>query len=65
VGGTIGIVLASIVTTVVDKMLMPASISIPILVIAVLVSITVGVLAGVLPAYRAARLDPVESLRYE
>ena len=65
VGGAIGIVLASIVTAVVDKMLMPASISIPILVIAVMVSITVGVLAGVLPAYRAARLDPVESLRYE
>ena len=52
-------------TAVVDRMLMPASISLPILVIAVLVSIAVGVLAGVLPAYRAARLDPVESLRYE
>jgi putative ABC transport system permease protein len=65
VGGAIGIVLASIVTAVIDRMLMPATISIPILVIAVLVSITVGVLAGIVPAYRAARLDPVESLRYE
>ena len=65
VGGAIGIGLASIVTAVIDRMLMPASISIPILIIAVLVSITVGVLAGVVPAFRAARLDPVESLRYE
>lgn len=30
---------------------------------AVLVAIVVGVLAGVIPAFRAARLDPVEALR--
>ena len=65
IGGAIGILLASIVTAVIDKMLMPASISVPIVVIAVLVSIGVGVLAGIVPAYRGARLDPVESLRYE
>lgn len=34
-------------------------------VIAILVSSTVGVLFGTVPAARAARLDPVESLRYE
>jgi putative ABC transport system permease protein len=44
---------------------MPASISLPILVVAVAVSIAVGVLAGIVPAYRGARLVPVESLRYE
>jgi putative ABC transport system permease protein len=65
VGGAVGIVLASGVTAVIDRMLMPASLSVPILVIAVVISITVGVLAGILPAYRGARLDPVESLRYE
>jgi putative ABC transport system permease protein len=64
-GGAVGILLASIVTAVIDAMLMPASISLPILVIAVLVSISVGVLAGIVPAWRAARLDPVDSLRYE
>jgi putative ABC transport system permease protein len=34
-------------------------------IIALLVSSTVGVLFGTVPAARAARLDPVESLRYE
>ena len=31
--------------------------------LAVLVSLLIGLIAGVLPAIRAARLDPVESLR--
>src|SRR2546427_804489 len=52
-------------TAVINATLMPASVSIPILVVAVTVSIAVGVLAGIVPAYRGARLDPIESLRYE
>jgi putative ABC transport system permease protein len=64
-GGTIGIVLASIVTAIINARLMPASISLPILLVAVAVAAGVGVVAGVIPAYRAAGFDPVESLRYE
>jgi putative ABC transport system permease protein len=64
-GGSIGIALAAGATALINAMLMPASLSLPILAIAVLVSIGVGVAAGILPAYRGARLDAVESLRYE
>jgi putative ABC transport system permease protein len=64
-GGAIGILIASLLTMVINAMVMPASLSIPIMTIAVLVSIAVGVAAGIVPAYRGARLDPIESLRYE
>jgi putative ABC transport system permease protein len=64
-GGLVGIVLAGIVTAIINATLMPASLSLPILCIAILVSILVGVVAGVAPAWRGARLDPIEALRYE
>lgn len=65
IGGVIGIVLAALLTFLIDAVLMPASLSPGILITAVVISILVGVLSGIVPAWRGARLDPIEALRYE
>jgi putative ABC transport system permease protein len=65
VGGSIGLLGAFGITKLIDKMLMPASVSPAIVLIALAVSASVGVVSGFIPALRAARLNPIEALRYE
>ena len=65
VGGLIGLLLSFGVASLINKLLMPASISLGIAMVAISVSIFVGVISGIIPAFRASRLDPIEALRYE
>jgi len=64
-GGVAGILVAWLITLLIDATLMPASLSPQIAVIALLIAFTIGVLAGLAPAWRGARQDPIEALRYE
>jgi putative ABC transport system permease protein len=44
---------------------MPASMSLRVVALAILVSLVTGVISGFLPAWRAARMNPVDALRNE
>ncbi len=65
-GGTVGIVLGLLTGTVATRLLnIQASPPWGLTLIAVAVSVGIGLVFGVLPARRASRLDPIEALRYE
>jgi putative ABC transport system permease protein len=63
-GGLIGLAIAWPVTLVIQKFL-PATMSFSVMGIALLVSLVTGVLSGFFPAWRAARMNPVDALRAE
>ena len=64
-GGLIGLGIAWLITLLVTHFLFTAAMSLEIVVIALLVSLFTGLISGFLPAWRAARMDPVEALRSE
>jgi putative ABC transport system permease protein len=63
-GGLIGLAIAYPASLGLKK-LMPTSISPTVVGIAILVSLITGVAAGFMPAWRAARMNPVDALRAE
>lgn len=65
IGGLLGIIAAFGVTSLINSLLMPAKVSPAIVVVALLVSIMVGVFSGIIPAIKASRQNPIEALRYE
>jgi putative ABC transport system permease protein len=67
VGGLAGLLLGALIIEFLKLVFpaMPVSYSIPYAVAAELLAMLIGLIAGVWPAQRAARLDPVEALRAE
>ncbi|HEY4300343.1 MAG TPA: ABC transporter permease [Candidatus Didemnitutus sp.] len=67
IGGLAGLVFTFVLLRVVASMMPNLPVEFPLLIVVVgmVVSVFVGVLSGFVPAWLAARLDPVVALRYE
>ncbi|HEY3037705.1 MAG TPA: ABC transporter permease [Pyrinomonadaceae bacterium] len=63
IGGAVGVLLAWIIGTIMTAIFFPTNLSIWAILITIVVSGGIGIAAGVFPAWKAARLDPIEALR--
>jgi len=64
IGGGIGLLFVYIGTVISSKALeFPIYISIPMLIVTISICVAVGIIAGIFPASRAAKMDPVAAIR--
>lgn len=64
IGGIIGLSLAILLSQAINKFL-PTSVQVDTILLAIIISLLTGIFSGFIPAYTAARMDPVDALRYE
>ena len=63
IGGAIGVIIAWLIGRILTAVFFPTYLSIFWIALAIGVSAFIGILAGMIPAWKAARLDPIEALR--
>jgi putative ABC transport system permease protein len=65
IGGVIGIVVGFLISTLLKFFSFPSKVPMVFVLIGFSVSVAIGLIAGLYPAFKASRLDPIEALRYE
>lgn len=67
IGGVIGIVIGVLISILINLLMpdLPSKVPLVWVVVGFSVSVAIGLIAGLYPAWKASRLDPIEALRYE
>ncbi len=66
IGGLIGLIIGELVSLAMNKFSpLPAYVPLWAILVGIGISASVGIIFGMWPAWKAARLDPIEALRYE
>jgi putative ABC transport system permease protein len=63
-GGMIGLIAAILLSLMLNQFF-PTAIQYDVVIIAIVISLLTGIVSGLAPAYTAAKMDPVDALRYE
>jgi putative ABC transport system permease protein len=64
-GGIIGISIAFPISLLINALVLPTAMPLWVIFLGMFISLLFGILSGFFPAYNAAKMDPVDSLRYE
>ena len=62
--GLIGLLAAYIVSLFINQVF-PSNLPLGLSLFSIFISMFVGVVSGIVPAYKASKLDPIDALRYE
>ena len=65
VGGLLGIILSLFASAILSAFSVPSIVSVDLMALGVGFSVVIGIVSGLIPARNAARIEPVEALRYE
>jgi putative ABC transport system permease protein len=63
IGGAVGVIIAWVIGRILTAVFFPTYLSVVAIFVALFVSGGIGILSGIFPAWKAARLDPIEALR--
>lgn len=64
IGGLIGLIAAVLLSFMLNQFF-PTSVQYDVVILAIVISLLTGIVSGLAPAYTAAKMDPVDALRYE